>query len=50
MRRAPIHLHRKSDPGAIRPKRGMAILDQYRACFEDDTYLVCNRVAKDVEE
>ncbi|MDH5621806.1 MAG: biosynthetic arginine decarboxylase [Gammaproteobacteria bacterium] len=38
----------KIDSGAIRPKRGMAILDQYRACFEDDTYLVSNRVAKDL--
>lgn len=29
----------KIDAGALRPKHGMAILDQYMACFKDDTYL-----------
>jgi hypothetical protein len=37
----------KIDSGEIRPKRGMAILDQYRACFEEETYLENNRTAKD---
>ena len=27
------------DAGAIRPKRGTEILDQYSACFDDETYL-----------
>lgn len=29
----------KIDAGTIRPSRGIAILDQYIACFEDETYL-----------
>jgi len=29
----------KIDAGTIRPKRGIEILDQYTACFEDETYL-----------
>jgi len=32
----------KMDAGLIRPKRGMAILDQYRACFDSETYLENN--------
>ena len=32
----------KMDSGHIRPKRGMAILDQYRACFDSETYLENN--------
>jgi hypothetical protein len=36
----------KIESGAIRPKRGMEILDQYRACFEDETYLVSKRTEK----
>jgi arginine decarboxylase len=28
----------KIESGAVRPKRGMAILDQYMDCFRDGTY------------
>ncbi len=49
-RRMQNQVKEKIDSGAIRPKLGMAILDQYKACFEDDTYLVSNRVTKDVSD
>lgn len=29
----------KIESGLIRPKRGIAILDQYKACFDSETYL-----------
>lgn len=41
-RRMQNQVKEKIDSGAIRPKRGMAILDQYKACFEEETYLVLN--------
>jgi arginine decarboxylase len=47
-RRMQNQIKEKIDSGAIRPKRGMAILDQYKACFEEETYLVNNRTARDV--
>jgi arginine decarboxylase len=47
-RRMQNQIREKIDSGAIRPKRGMAILDQYRACFEEETYLVTRTTAKDV--
>ena len=51
---SPTDLHRrmqnqvkeKIDSGAIRPKIGMAILDQYQAFFEEETYLESHRSAK----
>jgi arginine decarboxylase len=46
-RRMQNQIKEKIDSGEIRPKRGMAILDQYRACFEEETYLENNRTAKD---
>ena len=29
----------KIESGAVRPKRGMEILDQYMACFKEETYI-----------
>ncbi|NQV87350.1 MAG: biosynthetic arginine decarboxylase [Woeseiaceae bacterium] len=49
-RRMQNQVKEKIDSGAMRPKRGMAILDQYKACFEDDTYLVSHRTAKGVSD
>ena len=46
-RRMQEQVKAKIDDGTLRPKRGMAILDQYRACFEEETYLVNSRLAKD---
>jgi arginine decarboxylase len=40
LRRMQNQIKEKIDSGKIRPKRGMAILDQYRACFDEETYLV----------
>jgi arginine decarboxylase len=39
-RRMQLQVKEKIDAGIIRPKLGMQILDQYRACFEEDTYLL----------
>jgi arginine decarboxylase len=36
----------KIDAGTIRPSRGIAILDQYIACFDDETYLENDPKAK----
>jgi len=47
-RRMQNQIKEKIDSGQIRPKRGMAILDHYRACFEEETYLVTNKTPKDV--
>lgn len=46
-RRMQNQVKEKIESGAIRPKRGMAILDQYKACFEEETYLVNNGTVKD---
>jgi len=45
-RRMQAQVKEKIASGAIRPKRGMEILDQYRACFETETYLVNHRTGK----
>ena len=45
LRRMQDQVKKKIDAGEIRPKRGMEILDQYRACFEEETYLVSSRTA-----
>jgi hypothetical protein len=37
----------KIEAGEIRPKHGMAILDQYMACFQEETYLVNPRGAEE---
>lgn len=42
-RRMQNQVREKIDAGAIRPKRGMAILDQYRAAFGEETYLENSR-------
>jgi arginine decarboxylase len=42
-RRMQNQVKEKIESGAIRPKRGMEILDQYRACFDTETYLVSHR-------
>ncbi len=39
-RRVESMIKAKIESGEIRPKRGMAILDQYMACFQEETYLV----------
>jgi arginine decarboxylase len=49
-RRMQNQVKAKIDAGAIRPKRGMEILDQYRACFDEETYLVSSRTAKEKTE
>lgn len=38
-RRMQVQVKQKIDAGEIRPKHGMAILDQYRQCFAEETYL-----------
>jgi arginine decarboxylase len=38
-RRMQDLIKQKIDAGKIRPKRGIAILDQYKASFDDGTYL-----------
>ncbi|MDH4048369.1 MAG: biosynthetic arginine decarboxylase [Gammaproteobacteria bacterium] len=38
-RRMQNLIKEKIESGAIRPKRGMEILDQYMACFKDQTYI-----------
>ena len=38
-RRMQEQIRQKIESGAIRPKRGMEIMEQYRACFEEETYL-----------
>ncbi|MCJ7815701.1 MAG: biosynthetic arginine decarboxylase [Xanthomonadales bacterium] len=48
-RRMQIQVKEKIESGAIRPKRGMEILDQYRACFDTETYLVNHRTGKPAE-
>jgi arginine decarboxylase len=45
-RRMQVQVKEKIDAGAIRPKRGIAILDQYRACFGEETYLWSSRTEK----
>ncbi|MGB5441007.1 MAG: biosynthetic arginine decarboxylase [Gammaproteobacteria bacterium] len=47
-RRMQNQVKAKIDSGAIRPKHGMEILDQYRACFEEETYLLNDSTAKDI--
>jgi arginine decarboxylase len=42
-RRMQAQVKAKIDAGALRPKRGMEILAQYEACFDDETYLVNKR-------
>ncbi len=37
-RRMEAMIKQKIDSGLIRPKRGMEILDQYMASFQDQTY------------
>lgn len=49
-RRMQNQVKEKIDAGIIRPKRGMEILEQYRASFEEETYLVSSRTAKTLEE
>jgi arginine decarboxylase len=46
-RRMQVQVKEKIASGAIRPKRGMEILDQYRACFDTETYLVNQRTGKE---
>ena len=46
-RRMQAQVKEKIDAGALRPKRGMEILAQYDACFDDETYLVNSRTAKE---
>jgi arginine decarboxylase len=38
-RRMQTLIKDKIESGQIRPKRGMEILDQYMACFKDETYI-----------
>jgi len=45
-RRMQDQVREKIESGSIRPKHGMAILDQYAACFEEETYPVNSRTAK----
>jgi arginine decarboxylase len=47
LRRMQSQVREKTESGAIRAKRGVEILDQYRACFDDETYLVPERKTKD---
>jgi len=49
-RRMQEQVKQKIDAGEIRPKRGMAILDQYRASFEEETYLLNSRSPKRTQE
>jgi arginine decarboxylase len=42
-RRMQAQVKAKIDAGELRPKRGMEILAQYEACFDDETYLVSKR-------
>jgi arginine decarboxylase len=44
-RRMQAQVKAKIDAGELRPKRGMEILAQYEACFDDETYLVNSRTA-----
>jgi arginine decarboxylase len=46
-RRMQAQVKEKIESGAIRPKQGMKILDQYRASFDEETYLVSHRTAKE---
>jgi len=45
-RRMQLQVKEKIDAGALRPKRGMEILAQYQACFDDETYLLNNKNGK----
>ncbi|HNP36107.1 MAG TPA: biosynthetic arginine decarboxylase [Woeseiaceae bacterium] len=45
-RRMQNQVKEKIDSDVLRPKQGMAILDQYRALFDEETYLVNNRTSK----
>jgi arginine decarboxylase len=38
-RRMQNLIKEKIESGAVRPKRGMEILDQYMACFKEETYI-----------
>jgi arginine decarboxylase len=49
-RRMQEQVKRQIDAGHIRPKRGMQILDQYRAMFGEETYLVNPRAPKSSKE
>jgi arginine decarboxylase len=49
-RRMQDQVKRKIDAGAIRPTRGMAILDEYRAAFAEETYLRSSRAPRPDEE
>ncbi len=46
-RRMQEQVKAKIDAGVIRPKRGMAILDQYGASFDQETYLLSSRTMRD---
>ena len=46
-RRMQEQVKAKIDAGALRPKRGMEILAQYQACFDDETYLVNSRTVRE---
>ncbi len=45
-RRMQDQIKEKIAAGVIRPKRGMEILEQYRACFDDETYLINHRTTE----
>ncbi|WP_224784619.1 biosynthetic arginine decarboxylase [Marinihelvus fidelis] len=49
-RRMQQQVKQKIDAGEMRPKRGMEILDQYKAAFAEETYLVNARVPRKAEE
>jgi arginine decarboxylase len=49
-RRMQAIVKNKIEAGEIRPKQGMAILDQYMACFQEETYLVDPRGAEEQAE
>ncbi len=49
-RRMQEQVKQKIDAGDIRPKRGMEILDQYRAAFAEETYLLNTRAPRREEE
>lgn len=43
-RRMQEQVKQKIEEGVLRPKQGMAILDEYKACFSEETYLRNSRV------
>jgi arginine decarboxylase len=46
-RRMQAQVKEKIESGLIRPKQGMKILDQYRESFDEETYLISHRTAKE---